>query len=213
MADPGSVSIVIPACNEAGAIGDVVTRARGRRSWREILVIDDGSTDDTRRARAAAGARVVRHPYNKGNGAAVKTGIRAATRRVRAHHRRRRPASTSRRAAAHRAPRRVRSRRRRAIERDAGGIDAALGQRGAQPAGELPHRARDPGSDVGLPRRAARVPRRVPAAAAERLLDADDDDARVPARPATTSPSSRSRPGRASARRRSASRATARSSC
>src|SRR5262249_23197063 len=47
--------------------------------WHEILVIDDGSTDDTGERAAAAGARVIRHPYNKGNGAAVKTGIRQGT--------------------------------------------------------------------------------------------------------------------------------------
>jgi len=79
MADPGSVSIVIPACNEAGAIGEVVSALSGAAAWREILVIDDGSTDDTGARAQAAGARVVRHPYNKGNGAAVKTGIRAAS--------------------------------------------------------------------------------------------------------------------------------------
>ena len=45
----------------------------------EILVVDDGSADATAAEAAAAGARVVRHPYNKGNGAAVKTGIRQAT--------------------------------------------------------------------------------------------------------------------------------------
>ena len=50
-----------------------------RRRWREILVVDDGSTDETAARAEAAGARVIRHPYNKGNGAAVKTGIRAAT--------------------------------------------------------------------------------------------------------------------------------------
>ena len=42
-------------------------------------MIDDGSSDDTSARAAAAGARVIRHPYNKGNGAAVKTGIRQAT--------------------------------------------------------------------------------------------------------------------------------------
>ena len=47
--------------------------------WREILVVDDGSVDDTGEKARAAGATVLRHPYNKGNGAAVKTGIRAAT--------------------------------------------------------------------------------------------------------------------------------------
>jgi len=48
-------------------------------SWREIIVVDDGSSDETGARAGAAGATVVRHPYNKGNGAAVKTGIRAAT--------------------------------------------------------------------------------------------------------------------------------------
>jgi glycosyltransferase involved in cell wall biosynthesis len=79
VADPGAVSVVIPACNEAGAIADVVRELAAKARWREILVIDDGSTDDTGARATAAGARVVRHPYNKGNGAAVKTGIRAAT--------------------------------------------------------------------------------------------------------------------------------------
>lgn len=78
MAAPGSVSVVIPACNEAGAIGDVVRALVGTAAWREVLVVDDGSTDDTAAQAEGAGARVLRHPYNKGNGAAVKTGIRAA---------------------------------------------------------------------------------------------------------------------------------------
>jgi glycosyltransferase involved in cell wall biosynthesis len=79
MADPSSVSIVIPAMNEAGAIAAVVRDLLAAGAWREILVIDDGSTDATGSEAASAGARVVRHPYNKGNGAAVKTGIRTAT--------------------------------------------------------------------------------------------------------------------------------------
>ena len=65
--------------NEADAIADVVARLRAAAAWREVLVIDDGSGDDTADRAAAAGARVIRHPYNKGNGAAVKTGIRHAT--------------------------------------------------------------------------------------------------------------------------------------
>ena len=64
--------------NEADSIGEVVTALRAAASWREIVVVDDGSIDDTATRAAAAGARVIRHPYNKGNGAAVKSGIRAA---------------------------------------------------------------------------------------------------------------------------------------
>jgi glycosyltransferase involved in cell wall biosynthesis len=79
MADPRDVSIVIPACNEGHAIGAVVRELAGLASWREILVIDDGSTDETAAEAASAGAKVIRHPYRKGNGASVKTGLRAAS--------------------------------------------------------------------------------------------------------------------------------------
>lgn len=79
MASPEQVSVVIPAFNEARVIGDVVSQLRGSGAWFEILVVDDGSNDGTGEAAQAAGARVIRHPYNKGNGAAVKSGIRAAT--------------------------------------------------------------------------------------------------------------------------------------
>lgn len=79
MAEPGQISIVIPAYNEAEIIGQVVMAMSGTAQWREILVVDDGSTDDTGGIAAAAGARVVRHPYNKGNGASVKSAIRNAT--------------------------------------------------------------------------------------------------------------------------------------
>lgn len=72
-------SVVVPAYNEGPAIEGVVTELLQAAAWHEILVIDDGSTDATRARAEAAGARVVAHPYNKGNGAAVKTGIRTAT--------------------------------------------------------------------------------------------------------------------------------------
>ena len=79
MADPSSVSIVIPAYNESEAIAEVIGVLRAAAPWREIIVVDDGSTDGTGDRAAAAGATVVRHPYNIGNGAAVKNGIRRAT--------------------------------------------------------------------------------------------------------------------------------------
>ena len=79
MADPSAVSIVIPAYNESEAIAEVIAVLRAAAGWREIIVVDDGSTDGTGDRAAAAGATVVRHPYNIGNGAAVKNGIRRAT--------------------------------------------------------------------------------------------------------------------------------------
>lgn len=78
MAEPGEVSVVIPAYDEEDAIAGIVERLRACAAWGELLVVDDGSSDRTAERAAAAGARVLRHPYNKGNGAAVKTGIRAA---------------------------------------------------------------------------------------------------------------------------------------
>ena len=79
MADPSRVSIVIPAYNEADVIGQVVASLGAAAAWHEIIVVDDGSGDGTAARAAAAGAAVVSHPYNKGNGAAVKSGIRRAT--------------------------------------------------------------------------------------------------------------------------------------
>jgi glycosyltransferase involved in cell wall biosynthesis len=79
MADPASVSIVIPAFNERESIADVVGVLRAAAAWREIIVVDDGSTDGTGDQASAAGATVIRHGYNIGNGAAVKNGIRRAT--------------------------------------------------------------------------------------------------------------------------------------
>lgn len=79
VANPGSTSIVIPAYNEAASVDSLVSELAAAGSWHEIIVVDDGSTDDTAERARTAGARVVRHPYNKGNGAAVKTGIRQAS--------------------------------------------------------------------------------------------------------------------------------------
>lgn len=74
-----STSVLIPAFNEAPAVADVVAALRREARWHEIIVIDDGSTDGTAERADAAGAFVVRHPYNKGNGAAVKSGLRRST--------------------------------------------------------------------------------------------------------------------------------------
>lgn len=74
-----NISIVIPAKNEAAAIGDAVAGITALFPGVEVVVVNDGSTDNTLEMAQAAGARVVSHPYSKGNGAAIKTGARAAT--------------------------------------------------------------------------------------------------------------------------------------
>jgi len=73
-----TISVIIPAYNEAQSIADVVSKVRAVGPQFQILVIDDGSSDGTAEAARAAGAEVHCHPYNIGNGAAVKTGIRNA---------------------------------------------------------------------------------------------------------------------------------------
>jgi glycosyltransferase involved in cell wall biosynthesis len=72
------LSIILPARNEAESLGALLAEIRGLHPEAELVVIDDGSTDATARVAADAGARVVRHPYNMGNGAAIKSGARAA---------------------------------------------------------------------------------------------------------------------------------------
>jgi len=73
------ISIVIPVFNEAENLGELLRRILALGIARlEIIVVDDGSTDGTAEVAIAAGANVIRHPYNIGNGAAIKSGIRAA---------------------------------------------------------------------------------------------------------------------------------------
>jgi len=76
------LSIIIPAFNEAETIGDVLSQLGSLYPSAEILVVDDGSRDATTALAQAAGARVLRHPYNKGNGACVKMGLRHATHEI-----------------------------------------------------------------------------------------------------------------------------------
>ncbi|GGM88872.1 glycosyltransferase family 2 protein [Dactylosporangium sucinum] len=72
------VLIIIPAWNESGSIADVVTEVSGELPGVDIIVVDDGSTDDTAARAAAAGAVVARLPYNLGVGGAMRTGYRYA---------------------------------------------------------------------------------------------------------------------------------------
>lgn len=74
-----SLSIIIPAKNEAAVIADVVAIARAAYPRAEIIVVDDGSSDDTGGLAEQAGATVIRHPESLGNGASVKSGARAAS--------------------------------------------------------------------------------------------------------------------------------------
>lgn len=73
-----TLTVIIPAYNEGDAIERVIAKVRELRPDAEVLVVDDGSEDDTSEVARLAGARVITHPYNKGNGAAVKTGLRHA---------------------------------------------------------------------------------------------------------------------------------------
>jgi glycosyltransferase involved in cell wall biosynthesis len=66
---------VVPAYNESATVASVVRAIKARAPGVDVLVIDDGSTDDTRGRAEAAGARVLRHPFNLGIGGAVQSGF------------------------------------------------------------------------------------------------------------------------------------------
>jgi glycosyltransferase involved in cell wall biosynthesis len=72
------VWIVVPAFNEAGVIGDVVADVRS--VFDHVVCVDDGSSDGTGEIALRAGAHLVRHPVNLGQGAAIQTGIEYARR-------------------------------------------------------------------------------------------------------------------------------------
>ncbi len=75
---PGRCIAIVPARNEEGAVGEVVAEIRAFDPGLDVVVLDDGSTDGTAEAARAAGAFVVRLPYNVGIGAAVQTGFKFA---------------------------------------------------------------------------------------------------------------------------------------
>lgn len=78
MAQQPRTLFIIPALNEADSIAYVVTRLREQAPWADVLVIDDGSTDDTAALAEGAGAMVLHMPYNVGIGASVQTGFQFA---------------------------------------------------------------------------------------------------------------------------------------
>lgn len=82
MTDAVPFSIVIPARNEAAGLRSILPRFRQLAGEAEIIVVDDGSTDDTATVCAEMNVKRLRHPYPMGNGAAVKTGARAARGKV-----------------------------------------------------------------------------------------------------------------------------------
>jgi glycosyltransferase involved in cell wall biosynthesis len=74
-----TVSVVIPAKNESDALDSLIQNIRALLPNAEIIVVDDGSTDDTAKIGERHPVRLIRHPYSVGNGAAVKSGARAAS--------------------------------------------------------------------------------------------------------------------------------------
>ena len=74
-----SLSIVLPAKNEAAALVDLLPRLKAAQPNAQIIAVDDGSTDDTVAVCAANNVTALSNPYSMGNGAAIKRGARAAT--------------------------------------------------------------------------------------------------------------------------------------
>ncbi|MCB0332970.1 MAG: glycosyltransferase family 2 protein, partial [Bdellovibrionales bacterium] len=77
--DPSNVTIILPALNEEAAIGTILASLRSSLPESEIIVIDDGSIDHTAQVAREHDVTVISHSYQRGYGAALKTGIRAST--------------------------------------------------------------------------------------------------------------------------------------
>ncbi|MGB5157420.1 glycosyltransferase family 2 protein [Desulfobacterium sp. N47] len=73
------ISVIVPVFNEAEIIGDLLLKIKKLYPDYEVIVINDGSTDNSAELSRKAGAVVYSHPYNIGNGAAIKSGIRVAS--------------------------------------------------------------------------------------------------------------------------------------
>ncbi len=73
------LSVILAAKNESATVGGLVGKVRQVFPQAEVIVVDDGSSDDTGALAGRAGARVIRHPVSMGNGAAIKAGARHAT--------------------------------------------------------------------------------------------------------------------------------------
>lgn len=78
--NPGnSVSIILPSHNEASSLGALLPKLRKKFPVAEIIVVDDGSTDDSGKVCEECNVKHIQHPYNMGNGAAIKSGARVAS--------------------------------------------------------------------------------------------------------------------------------------
>lgn len=79
MKNPTSLSIILPAKNEAGNLVTLLPELIKAFPEAEILVVNDGSSDETAQVADNAGVKVISHPYCQGNGASIKTGARNAS--------------------------------------------------------------------------------------------------------------------------------------
>jgi len=72
------ILIIIPAYNEVGRIGEVVRRVKGMYPAYDVVVVNDGSRDETAQTARTAGSQVISHPFNLGYGVAIQTGYKYA---------------------------------------------------------------------------------------------------------------------------------------